>query len=60
MSWEDESVVAEIPGFSKHKWLKTRLKSSGGNRRRLKGAMLLRFIVLRKVVMCSTLAKDFS
>lgn len=60
MSQGDESVVAEIPVFSKHKWLKTGLKSSGSNRRRLKGTILLWFIVLRRVVMCSTLAKDFS
>ena len=51
-------MVGEIPGFSNHKWLKTRLKSSGANRR-LEGAMLW-FIVLRRVVMCSTLAKDFA
>lgn len=55
--WE---LVAEIPVLSKHKWLKTGLKSSGSNRRRLKGTILLWFIVLRRVVMCSTLAKDFS
>lgn len=60
MSQGDENVAAEIPVFSKHKWLKTGLKSSGSNRRRLKGTILLWFIVLRKVVMCSTLAKDFS
>lgn len=48
VSQGDESVVAEIPVFSKHKWLKTRLKSSGSNRRRLKGTILLWFIVLRK------------
>lgn len=53
-------MVAEIPGFSKHKWLKTRLKFSDGNRRRLKGATLLWFVVMRRVVTCSTLAKDFS
>lgn len=37
MSQGDESVVAEIPVFSKHKWLQTGLKSSGSNRNKIKG-----------------------
>lgn len=59
MSQGDESVVAEIPVFFKHTWLQTGLKSSG-SKRRLKRTILLWFIVQRRVVMCSTLAKDFS